>query len=523
MKPLIMNLAQRYGFALFLTMLATLGRQGMQGVLDDRVPFGLYFLSVILTAWIAGTGPAILALAGGIVAAAHWFILPEDSWLVSNAHDQMSLGVYGVVGIVAIALFDRLAKETVLQQQRNLENERLSQRLREADSQKDQFLALLAHELRNPLAPIRSGLTVIEREKTLSPAGREVRQVLRRQLDQLVRIVDDLFDVSRFLRGQMRMERQRLDLRSVVDLALHTVEPMIEQQHHDLQFLRPPDPVWVMGDELRLTQAVANLLTNAARYTPRGGRIRILLDEVDDQARLKVSDNGIGISAEGQTRIFDVFIQENPTQTRDHGGLGLGLAIVRQIVELHAGDVSVHSAGPGCGSCFVITLDRLADRVDEAGLAEPAGRDRRTGTPHSSRRRTSRRVLIVDDNCDAAQTLGMLLSYDGYATHVVCDGHMALETFGDFDPDVVLLDIGMPGMDGYEVARRLRARRDAHRVKIIAITGWGQESDRQLSMQAGFDHHVVKPVDIDDLLALLADVDTREESWSAIEEETKVT
>jgi CheY-like chemotaxis protein/anti-sigma regulatory factor (Ser/Thr protein kinase) len=303
----------------------------------------------------------------------------------------------------------------------------------------------------------------------------------------------------------------------VVDLAVHTVEPLIDQADHDLQFLRPNEPIFVRGDEVRLTQAVANLLTNAARYTSRGGRIRILLDELDGEAQLQVCDNGIGISADGLERIFELFTQENSSQTRDHGGLGLGLAIVRQIVELHSGSVEAHSDGPGRGSCFTIRL---------VAIAPPKSKTRKhpqhPAEPASPRSPAPRRVMIVDDNCDAAQTLALLLSYDGYATHVACDGHMALQTFSDFDPDVVLLDIGMPGMDGYEVARRLRARRDGRRAKIIAVTGWGQESDRQLSLQAGFDHHVVKPVNIDDLLKLIADVDLREESWSAIEQETRV-
>jgi two-component system, sensor histidine kinase len=517
MKPAIVSAVQRYGFAILLTMLATLGRIGMGNALEERVPFGHYFLSVLLTAWIVGTGPAIVALLGGILAAAHWIIPPDNSLWVEEAADQMALIVYAGVSAVAILLFDRTAKEAVLLQQRADENEELSKRLREADTQKDQFLALLAHELRNPLAPIRSGLSVIEREKSLSPAGREVRQVLRRQLDQLVRIVDDLFDVSRFLRGQMRVDRELIDLRNVVDLAVHTSEPLIDQGNHDLQFLRPNKPVMVMGDEVRLTQAVANLLTNAARYTSRGGRIRILLDEVDGEAQLQVCDNGIGISSEGLHRIFELFAQENSSQTRDQGGLGLGLAIVRQIVELHSGRVDAESAGPGRGSCFTITLDTVAapQPTSRGDAGKPADE------PRLTHRHASRRVMIVDDNCDAAQTLAMLLSYDGYATHVACDGHIALETFDEFDPDVVLLDIGMPGMDGYEVARRLRRR--GQRAKIIAVTGWGQESDRQLSLQAGFDHHVVKPVNIDDLLKLIANVDVRDDSWAAIEQETKVT
>lgn len=518
MKPLIVNLAERYGFAVLLTILATLSRVWMEPVLDERVPFGHYILAVLLTAWIAGTGPAIVALVGGILAAAHWIVPPSNSLWVSHAPDQMALFIYGVVGAVAILLFDRSAREAVLLQQRARENEELSSRLRDADAQKDQFLALLAHELRNPLAPIRAGLSIIERERSLSASGREVRQVLRRQLDQLVRIVDDLFDVSRFLRGQMRMDRELVDLRGVVDLAVHTVEPLMEQADHALQFLRPPEPVHVMGDEVRLTQALANLLTNAARYTPRRGRICILLEEVDGQARLQVRDNGIGISAAAQEHIFDLFMQENPSQTRDREGLGLGLAIVRQIMEMHSGAVSVSSDGPGRGSCFMLTLEAV-DVPETAGEnADPSA-----GHPTMLPDPASRRVMIVDDNCDAAQTLSLLLSYDGFDTHVACDGHMALQSFDEFDPEVVLLDIGMPGMDGYEVARRLRARPEGRRARIIAVTGWGQESDRQLSLQAGFDHHVVKPVDIKQLLRLIADVDHLEESWSAIEQETKVT
>lgn len=506
---------QRYGFAILTTVLATLARLELDGTLGDRVPFGLYIISVVLTAMVAGTGPAILSLAGGIIAAAHWIVEPHDSWWVSLPADQLAMLVYALIGVVTVYLVHRSGTEALLLQQRAHENEQLSLRLQNADHRKDEFLALLAHELRNPLAPIRSGLSILERESELSAAGHEVRHVIRRQVDQLVRLVDDLFDVSRFLRGQLRVDSDPVDLRSVVDLAIHTVAPIVEQSQHDLSFLRPDEPIYVMGDDVRLTQVVSNLLTNAVRYTPRCGRIRVLMDVDGNEARIKVCDNGIGVAAETREQIFDLFTQANPSQTRDHGGLGLGLAIVRQILEIHHGNVTVASDGPGRGSCFTVTLP-LAPADVVAELEESTATD--NDSPGGAK--DTKRIMIVDDNGDAAQTLATLLSFDGYATSIANDGHTALKSFERFDPDIVLLDIGMPGMDGYEVARRLRGRRDGQRSKIIAVTGWGQEEDRVLSQAAGIDHHFVKPVDIAGLLKLIGEIECEHDT--ALSDETRV-
>jgi two-component system, sensor histidine kinase len=498
MQPVVVALIQRYGFALFCTTLATLLRLQLGPILGDRIPFGLYYLSVLGTAWVAGTGPAIAALMGGILAAIHWIVPPDRSWDLPEPADQLALALYGIVGIAGILLFQQKTEESAMLQSRASENEELSGRLSEADRRKDEFLALLAHELRNPLAPIRTGLAILDQERGLSEAGTEVRDVIRRQVDQLVRLVDDLFDVSRFMRGQLRMTPSRIDLRHVVDLALHTVQPQVEVHQHDLQFLRPQQAVYVLGDEVRLTQVVANLLTNAVRYTPRSGRIRILLDSVDGEVCLQVCDNGIGIPQDAQSHIFDPFSLGNPTHTRDHGGLGLGLAIVRQIIEMHAGTVTVASDGPGRGSCFAVRLALAPENVAAAELSPTHELAIRADAA------PGKRVMIVDDNQDAAETLSMLLSYDGYATHVANDGHAALKSYEQFEPDVILLDIGMPGMDGYEVARRLRRNNIGLRSTIIAVTGWGQESDRILSRNAGIDHHLVKPVSLPRLLSLIA-------------------
>jgi len=370
-----------------------------------------------------------------------------------------------------------------------------AQALKEADVRKDEFLATLAHELRNPLAPIRNGLQILK----MSPEGERaenVRGMMDRQLTHLVRLIDDLLDVSRVSRGRIDLRRVRMSLQEAVNAAVETSKPLIDANEHRLTLDIPDTPLWVEGDLTRLAQVVSNLLNNAAKYTPHGGEIRLSVRRQDGQADIEVTDNGLGIEADMLPRVFDLFAQADSHLDRSQGGLGIGLALVSKLVEMHGGTSRAESAGPGKGSTFAISLPL----VDEQGAAigVPLQKSRRTVAPM--------KVLIVDDNVDSAQTSLWMLDLIGHKATVAHEGMSALEIAHDLQPDVVLLDIGMPGMDGYEVCRQLRQMPEMKNKTVIAQTGWGQESDRQKAFAAGFDHHITKPVSLDLLTQLLADI-----------------
>jgi two-component system CheB/CheR fusion protein len=495
---------RRYSLAVFSTMAATWVRCLLTQWVEDRGPFGLYFLSVLLTAWLAGTGPAFAALGLGVVCAAHFIMAPAGSLMIDDPADAYALAVYVIVSVAAILLFRRTASQHNLAEGRACENEVLSAELREADRRKDEFLALLAHELRNPLAPIRTSLELMDRSSGDPVREKALRRSIRRQLEQLVGIVDDLLDVSRFVRGRLELQKECVDLRDVVEIALETAQPLLDDKGHDIRFLRPVDPVYVRGDKMRLCQVVTNLLSNAAKYTPRHGKVRVLLDSDGGHAALHVVDNGIGISPEDQSRIFELFTQGDVSPTRDYGGLGLGLAIVRQLTAMHQGEVSVHSEGAGHGSRFTLTLPLTYPTPEELATVGSASwsSDAMPALKKSPEERGVR-VLVVDDNLDAADTLAALLSFEGFATEAVYDGPAAVQAFEQFRPDIVLLDIGLPGMDGYEVAKRLRRLPHGRSAQIIAVTGWGGEEVREKTRVAEIDQHVVKPVTLSALQALL--------------------
>jgi PAS domain S-box-containing protein len=347
---------------------------------------------------------------------------------------------------------------------------------------KDEFLALLGHELRNPLSPI---LTALELMKEQAPeALREERAIIERQVEYVVRLVDDLLDVSRITRGMVSLERKRVDLAMVVKRAIELASPLIEQHAHRLSVDLPPDLV-VDGDPLRLSQVFANLLTNAAKYTPREGTITIAAARESDRVYLSVRDTGVGIRASMLPRVFDLFVQERQALDRSEGGLGLGLAIVRSLVELHGGTVEARSEGLGLGSEFRVVLPL------SAAVEEPAPKNRQST---ASARPSGVRVLIVDDNQDAAEMMGKALGVWGQIVRVAHDGPSALQIVETFTPDLALLDIGLPAMDGYELARRLRAMPGLAGTRLVAVTGYGEARDRRAAEQAGFHEHVVKPV-----------------------------
>jgi PAS domain S-box-containing protein len=373
----------------------------------------------------------------------------------------------------------------------DLTDRRALQDLEKAARHVNEFIATLAHELRNPLAPIRAAVQVMAKAPPGHPAHETLRKTIDRQSAQLTRIVDDMVDISRITRGAMTIERAPVDLADVARRALEAAAPLLEGAKHKLKVDLPSRPAVVQGDVHRLTQLVTNLLNNSARYTPEGGRISLDISVENNTVMLRVRDNGRGIEPELLDRIFDMFVQAR-SPARLGGGLGIGLALARKIAELHGGSLEARSAGAGKGAVFTLRLaaaqlPAVSDTGADAALAPDGG---------------GQRVLIVDDNADAADTLEMVLRSLGYETRVAHDGSTALELAPGFRPHFVLLDIGMPGLDGYEVARRLRAMK-GQAMRIIAITGWGQEADRQRSREAGFDLHLVKPVEPAELVRVL--------------------
>jgi len=374
------------------------------------------------------------------------------------------------------------------------ERKRVEEALREADRRKDEFLATLAHELRNPLAPIRSGLSALAVTSDAATID-ATRAMMERQVEQLVRLVDDLMDASRITRGRIELHRQRVEIAAIVHGAIETSQPLVEAGGYVLEVDVPSDPLVVDGDPVRLMQVVVNLLHNAVKYTEPGGRIRLAARREGARVALSVADSGTGIAPDALAKVFDLFAQADVGYARRRGGLGIGLTLARTLVERHDGTIEAHSEGPGRGSEFVVHLPLAEGAV----AAEPTpARDVR------SRGTLRRRILVVDDHREAAESLALLLSLRGATVFTANDGRAALDALGRHRPDAVLLDIGMPGMDGYEVARRMRARPDGRAVTLVALTGWGQPDDRKRSAEAGIDHHVVKPVAIDELERLLA-------------------
>jgi PAS domain S-box-containing protein len=366
------------------------------------------------------------------------------------------------------------------------DRKRVEEALLNADQRKDEFLATLAHELRNPLAPLRTGLQIMRLARQDGAPLQGTVEMMDRQLRHLVRLVDDLLDVARITSGKVELRRRRLDLRQVLAASVEASRPAIDVRGHALRVEAGQEDVAVEGDFDRLIQVFSNLLSNAAKYTHQGGRIELTLVREGDHAVVSVIDSGVGIPSEDLTRVFDLFSQVRTHQRHAEGGLGIGLSLVRSLVALHGGSVIAESAGTGAGSQFTVRLPLLKSRSS----------NRRVNNEGAARARVpTRRVLIADDNADAAGALATLLQLEGHDVVVAHDGEEAVMKASNFRPDLVFLDLGMPVMDGFEAARRLRALPDGEGIFLIALTGWGQASDRQRSREAGFDRHLVKPVD----------------------------
>ena len=367
--------------------------------------------------------------------------------------------------------------------------------LAEANRSKEEFMAMLAHELRNPLSPILNALGILKQVRTDNPVIQQAGGIIERQVGQMVRMVDDLLDISRITKGKLQLKTEPMELRTVMNRAADSARPLLDARWHEFSLLLPTGPLWVEGDPGRLEQVAVNLLNNAAKYTDAGGLIHMTVAREGDDAVVRVLDNGVGIPPDMLPKIFDLFTQVDGSLSRSRGGLGIGLALVRTLVEMHGGRVTATSRGLGKGSEFAVKLPVL---VGEAGYAMT------TILEPGERVGQALRVLVVEDNIDAGDSLSMLLRLYGHDVLVARTGPSALEVAATFHPALVLLDIGLPGMDGYEVARRLRANASLTGMTLCALTGYTpSDADRMRPQQAGFDHHFVKPIRLDTLLGLL--------------------
>jgi signal transduction histidine kinase/ActR/RegA family two-component response regulator len=374
------------------------------------------------------------------------------------------------------------------------DHKQLEASLREADRRKDEFLATLAHELRNPLAPIRNAVHFMKLHNLPDEEVQDARDIIDRQIQHLVRLVDDLLDVSRITLGQITLRNDRIPLRRALEDALDAIAPAALAAGHELDVKLPPPDIEISGDATRLSQIFQNLLDNAIKYTPQGGRILLRAERIEGHVRVSVSDSGIGIPADRQERIFDLFTRVHPEDGIKTNGLGIGLSLARRLIELHGGRIDVASEGADRGSVFTVYLPAAVPLP--AVAADPEPKKPAAGG--------ARRVLVVDDNRDAADSLAMILEMSGTEVAVAYDGEQALVLIEEETPDVVLMDIGMPVMDGYEVARRIRSTPGGERFHLVALTGWGQADDKERALSTGFDEHLTKPVDPAVLAELLA-------------------
>jgi signal transduction histidine kinase/CheY-like chemotaxis protein len=500
----------RYGSAAAGIALATWLRMLFDPFLHDHFPFGLCYVAVLFSAWYGGWGPALLAFVLGLLATNYFFIAPRDTFAFLAGEHLIGLAVYSFVGFAGIFFSESLraarrraeanALET-LAKRKELEREigerqRVEEQLRAREEQladagrrKDEFLALLGHELRNPLAPIRNALQIMRRPGMDAPVVEQMRAIMERQVQQLSRLVDDLLEVSRVARGKIQLRMEIVDFPTVIQQAVDASRAFFEVRHQEVTLVLPQQSLYLRADPARLQQIVMNLLDNASKYTPERGHIWITARRQADLVELEVRDNGIGISAELLLRMFEPFVQGERLAGQAQAGLGIGLHLVRSLVQMHSGTITAHSDGPGKGSRFIARFPALLERQDNTGSRVQNGEQQSVApTP-------KHRILVVDDNQAAADSLALLLKLEGQEVRVAYEGPAALLAVQSYLPDVAVLDIGMPGMDGYELAQRLRRQPGLEQLLLVALTGWGQEADRRRSHDAGFDLHLVKPVD----------------------------
>jgi signal transduction histidine kinase/ActR/RegA family two-component response regulator len=497
-----------YGGAVVFTALAVLLRWLLDPVLGDSQPFTTLFGSVAFAVWLGGYRPALLAMLLGYFTCNYLFIEPRGAFTWPDCIGLVRLIFYLLSSTVIIAFGEAMrvaqhraeeSQKDTLEQKMFLVREvqsriEMEEAMKEADRRKDQFLATLAHELRNPLAPLRNSAEVLRCAKGDAALIEQARGMIQRQVGHMVRLIDDLLDISRITKGKLQLRKERVGLASVVRTAQETSLPLLKAAGHDFTVTMPDEPIFLDADPVRLAQVLSNLLNNAAKYTEKGGRIQLSVERQGPEAVVTVRDSRIGIAAEHLPRIFDMFSQVRTTLERSQGGLGVRLSLVKGLVELHGGRVEARSDGPGKGSEFIVRLP-IADGPARAAAESVDGEK-----PHDG---LKRRILVVDDNRDSADNLATMLQLMGHDTMLAHDGLEAVQAAAAYRPDVVLLDLGLPQMNGYEAARLIREQQWGQNMVIIALTGWGQEEDKKHALEAGFDHHLTKPVGAEVLQDLL--------------------
>jgi signal transduction histidine kinase/ActR/RegA family two-component response regulator len=492
-----------YLIAIVATAVVALVRLEISDTVGNFSPIVAFTISIVIAAWYGGLRPGLLATVLSTLAADYLYTPRRHSFEISTPSGAVALGVLCFAGVLISLLCESLhrTRRRLEAEQENLRQSIELQRkmrdaLTESDRRKDEFLATLAHELRNPLAPIRSATHILRAMLPPTPQLHWARDVIDRQVTQMARLIDDLMDVSRITRGVFDLRREHVALDEVIRGAVETSRPLIDASGHELVVHLPPESLYLDADTIRLAQVFANLLNNAAKYTAPGGRIAVSVAREPALVSVTVQDSGIGIPTDMLTRVFEPFTQLDRSLERSRGGLGIGLALARRLVEMHGGTIEAHSSGPGEGSRFVVRLPLSAQQ----GIPRPPSHESRVPTPAVGRHR----ILVADDNSDSATSLSILLNEAGYEVRTAGNGVQALETAEQFRPDIALLDIGMPQLNGYDVARQLRKQPWGRRALLIAVTGWGGADHRQQTTQAGFDHHLTKPVDPAALTRLLA-------------------
>lgn len=477
----------RYATALGALGVATVARWLLDPMLGDRAPYGMYLIAVLFVAWRAGLGPALVTVFGGTLLGRYFFDPPRWTlWFVTESNETallMSLSVG--IGTVLVCESLRITAR---------DNRRLYELARESDARKDEFLATLAHELRNPLTPIRNATYLLAMIEHQDPRVVELQQMIGRHTEHLIRLVNDLLDLSRITQRKIELRHERVDLQAIVDGAVEAVRPLVREKRQDLQISVPADKLELNADGVRLTQVLTNLLHNAAKYTGNEGRIWLSVEAEGTSLVFRVRDTGIGIPPEMCERIFNLFEQVQQGIENSYGGLGIGLTLVRALVHLHGGTIEAQSPGVGLGSEFVV-------RLPLGGEASPAPAAEGALAPLER----PLRIMVVDDSPAVAATLELVLLEWKHVVKVCPDGFAALAAVRAFKPDVVLADLGMPRMNGFQLAEELRRLPATREALLIAVSGYGQETDRQRSHEAGFSRHLVKPVNLTELSQILAD------------------
>jgi signal transduction histidine kinase/CheY-like chemotaxis protein len=470
-----------YPLAVCITALVLLGREAVAGFLGRSDPFLPFIGAVLVASWEGGLRPGLLATLLSAVATDFFLVPPFYSLQIGKIGHRGDLLLFVVIGVLISSLSEKRL--------------RLVRQLQRADRSKDEFLATLAHELRNPLAPISNSVEYLRLNPSPDPHARRLCEIIKRQVDQLTRLVEDLLDISRITRGKLELRRESIELAQVVESAVETARPSIDTQGHELSVRLPPERIVLDADPIRLAQVFSNLLNNAAKFTPPGGGIQLVAERYGADVVVAVRDNGIGILADDLPRIFEIFAQVGRATRASMSGVGIGLAHSKRLVEMHGGTIGAASDGLGEGSEFKV---RLPVAAATAGIKSkgPSREQKRIPLMDCC-------VLVADDNKDSVETLSVLLAASGCQVHTAYDGLQAAELAQKIRPDVVLLDIDMPVLDGYGAARRIRGRECGHHITLIALTGWAQEDDVRRSTEAGFDYHLTKPLNLTRLRALL--------------------